>query len=203
MATVENPVEQTVILRNASWQTYERLLDERQGRAPRLTYDRGALEIVSPISLEHEEPSGSICFVVRILLEELNIDFAAVGSMTLKREDIEGGIEPDASFYIQNEPRIRGKRELDLLVDPPPDLAIEVDITNPSLQKLPIYGRFGVPEVWRYDGATLDIHVLQGDRYVMSARSVVVRGVTADALSAILGRSKESGAAAWQRRVRG
>lgn len=203
MATVDIPGEQRVVLHNISWETYERLLNERgKRRYPRFTYDRGVLEIMSPVSLEHEESADNLRFLVRTLLEELGIDFRTAGSMSLKSREIEGGAEPDGCFYIQNEPGVRGQLRIDLSMDPPPDLAIEVDVTNPSLNKLLIYARFGLPEVWRHDGARLRIYVLRGDRYMESAESSVLPGVTADAMSELLEQSKLENARLWQRRVR-
>lgn len=203
MAALESPQEQRVVLRNVSWEMYERLLAERdENQAPRFAYDRGMLEILTPLLREHEEYSSDAEFLVRTLAEELGTEITPVRAMTLKREDIEAGAEPDSSYYIQNEPSIRNNRRIDLSIHPPPDLVIEIDITSPSLNKLPIYTRFGVPEVWRYDGVALEIRVLRGDRYVISERSEVLSGVTADDLSELLGLSKHSGTLAWQRRVR-
>jgi len=74
------------------------------------------------------------------------------GSTTFRRRDLEAGIEPDRCFYIQNQPALRGKRTLDLSIDPPPDLAIEVEISERLLDRVGIYERLGVPELWRNDG---------------------------------------------------
>ena len=92
--------------------------------------------------------------------EELGIEAEDLGSTTFRREDLERGFEPDSCFYIQNEKEIRGNVRIDPAVDQPPDLVIEIDITSPSLNKLPIYARMGVPEVWRYDGERMAILVL-------------------------------------------
>ncbi len=203
MATLQDAQEQRILLRNVAWDTYERLLVEREeNSAPRFTYDQGVLEIMSPLLSEHEQYGDDIRFLVRILAEELSIPVKGFGSMTLRREDIQGGLEPDACFYFQNVGRILGKRRLDLQVDPPPDLAVEVDITNPSLDKLSIYARLGVPEVWRYDARRVTIHTLEGDRYTESLDSRVLHGVTADALTILMEESKASESTAWARRVR-
>lgn len=164
MATVLSPPEQRVILHNVSWETYERLLTDLQGSsAPRLTYDRGTLEIMSPSS-EHERYNRTIAQVVEELAVETDIDLDNLGSTTFRREDLDRGFEPDSCFYIQNAPRVRGKKRIDLTVDPPPDLVIEVDITSPSLDKFSIFAQVGVPEVWRYDGNRLMIFGLfEGD----------------------------------------
>ena len=155
--------EGRVTLRNVSWETYERLLEEDPGRSvPRFFYERGVLEIVSP-SFEHEQIARVIASLVEELAVELDIDVVCAGSTTFNREDLSRGFEPDASFYFsENAAKVRGKRRISLDAgDPPPDLVVEVDITSPSASKLPIYARLGVAEVWRHDGARLAILGLQ------------------------------------------
>ncbi len=152
METIKSPAEQKITLHNASWETYERLIRERgESRVPRFAYDRGELEIISP-SAEHESAAYFLELLVALFAEETGVNAYGVGSTTFKREDLERGFEPDACFYVQNEERIRGKPRIDLDVDPPPDLVIEIDITSPSLNKLSIYARMGVFEIWRHDG---------------------------------------------------
>src|SRR5215208_3944298 len=125
METVKSRAEQRVLLRNISWETYERLLDERgDSRVPRLAYDRGDLEIMSPSS-EHESVAYFVALLVAVLAEEMRVNAYGVGSTTYRRGDIGRGFEPDGSFYIRNEERIRGKPRIDLSVDPPPDLVLE------------------------------------------------------------------------------
>lgn len=120
MATEQIEQEQRVLLRHATWETYERVLAERgEDRSPRFTYDRGRLEIVSPLLPEHGYYSYNIEFLVGVLADELDMDITGYGPMTLKREDIEAGAEPDACFYIRNPDRVRGKRRIDLHIDPP------------------------------------------------------------------------------------
>jgi Uma2 family endonuclease len=145
--TVKSPPEQRTILHNISWETYQRLLaDHADSSAPRFAYDRGTLEIMSPLA-EHEEPNRAIALLVEVVAEELGRDLRNLGSTTLKRADVRRGVEPDSCFYLQNEPRVRGKTDINLGLDPPPDLVVEIDITSPSLDKLPIYAELGVPEV--------------------------------------------------------
>lgn len=157
--------EHRIVLSAVEWETYEQLLaGRRDGRSPRFTYDAGWLEIVSPIPAEHGEYTSNLEFLVRVLSGELGLQLRGFGPMTLRRRDIKGGLEPMACFYLGELERIRGKKRPNLQTDPPPDLAIEVDITHPSLDKLPIYARFGMPEVWRYDGTTIEIDVLIGGR---------------------------------------
>ena len=198
METVESRAEQRVLLRNISWETYERLLDERgDSRVPRLAYDRGDLEIMSPSS-EHE----SVAYFVAVLAEEMRVNAYGVGSTTYRRGDIGRGFEPDASFYIRNEERIRGKPRIDLSVDPPPDLVIEVDITSPSLDKFPIYARLDVNEVWRYDGTRATIFLLEEGEYVEAGESVALPSLTSDVLTLFVEESTSLGSTDWLRRVR-
>jgi Uma2 family endonuclease len=200
--TVKSPAGQRVILHNVGWETYERLLaDHENSSAPRFAYDRGELEIVSP-SPEHEHYNRSLALLVEILAEELDIDVYDLGSTTFRREDLERGFEPDSCFYVQNEEAIRGKDRIDLAVDPPPDLVIEIDITSPSLDKLPIYARLGVPEVWRYDGRRLAILKLEGERYAEADESTALPPVTGAVLSDFLRKSKTMRRTAWLKGVR-
>jgi Uma2 family endonuclease len=202
METVKTPAEQRVVLHNIGWNTYERLLaDHENNSAPRFTYDRGELEIMSP-SPEHEAYSRSIALLVELLAAELGIDVYNLGSTTLKREDLERGFEPDSCFYIENEERVRGKARIDLAVDPPPDLVIEIDITSPSFSKLPIYAQIGVPEFWRYDGERLKILVLEGSEYAETAESTVVPPVTSNVLSNFMKKSTTTKRTVWLEAVR-
>lgn len=202
METVKSRAEQRVLLRNISWETYERLLDERgDSRVPRLAYDRGDLEIMSPSS-EHESVAYFVALLVAVLAEEMRVNAYGVGSTTYRRGDIGRGFEPDASFYIRNEERIRGKPRIDLSADPPPDLVIEVDITSPSLDKFPIYARLGVHEVWRYDGTRATIFLLEEGEYVEAGESVALPSLTSDVLTHFVEESTSLGSTDWLRRVR-
>ena len=202
METVKSPAEQRVVLHNIGWNTYERLLaDHENNSAPRFTYDRGELEIMSP-SPEHEAFNRSIALLVEFVAAEMGIDVYDLGSTTFRREDLERGFEPDSCFYIQNEERIRGKNRIDLAVDPPPDLVIEIDITSPSFSKLPIYAQMGVPEVWRYDGARMTILVLEGSDYTATTESLVLGPVTESALTGFIEKGKSMKRTIWLKSVR-
>ena len=153
-------VGQRVILHGVSWETYERLLaDFQDSHAAHFAYDQGALEIMV-LSLKHETFNRTLATLVEIVAEEMQGDVINAGSTTFRRADLSKGFEPDTCFYIQNVERVRGKDEIDLTVDPPPDLVIEIDITSPSLNKFPIFAAMGIPEVWRYDGKTVTIFTL-------------------------------------------
>lgn len=142
--------EERIVLHNVSWRTYESLLkDFESSSAPRFTYDRGTLEIMSPLP-RHEGDNRNLAQVVEVLAEEWGVDVINLGSTTFKRADLERGFEPDSCFYIQNAERIAGKEDIDLVAgDPAPDLVIEIDRTHSSFNKLPLFAQMGVPEVWR------------------------------------------------------
>jgi Uma2 family endonuclease len=203
--TVLNPVESAgrIVLEDVSWRTYESILSDYQGRpGVRLNYDRGVLEIVSPISEEHELYNRLLSFVVESLAEAMNLEYRSSGAATFKREDLQRSFEPDSCYYLQSEPRVRGNLHLDLTVDPPPDLAIEVDITHSSLNKLGLYAAVGVPEVWRYDGQEVSIFWRKDDRMVRVGSSRSFPPVAAEAVSRLMEQSKRLTRSAWNKSVR-
>ena len=202
MATVLIPPEQRVTLYNVSWETYERLLaDLQDSSAPRMTYDRGTLEIMSPSS-EHERYNRIAAQIVEELAVEMNVNFDSLGSTTFRRGDIDRGFEPDSCFYIQNAARVRGKKRIDLTVDPPPDLVIEIDITSPSLDKFPIFAQVGVPEVWRFDGSQLAIYELVGGDYQERDTSIAFPAITASEVTTFIKESETMDRPEWARKVR-
>lgn len=202
MATVLNPPEQRIMPRNVSWETYELLLaDHTDSSSPRFTYDKGALEIMSP-SPEHERVNRSISMFVEVLAEVTNLDWDNLGSTTFKREDLERGFEPDSCFYIQNAEFIKGKTKIDLHTDPPPDLIIEIDITSESLNKLPIYAQLRIPEVWRYDGKRLIILRLEGNEFIECERSFAFPFLADSVISTFIENSKSLKRAEWLRSIR-
>lgn len=207
MTTVLNPPEQEqqeqkVVLRNVRWETYERLLaDFENSSAPRLAYDRGTLEIMSPLP-EHEEANRAIALLVEVVAEEWSMDVRNLGSTTFRREDLARGFEPDSCFYIRNAERIGGKTRLDLRTDPPPDLVIEIDITHPSLDKFPIYAQLGVPEVWRWNGARMEIFALEGGTYVERDASPALPRLDRATLTRFAEESRSRKRTAWLRALR-
>jgi Uma2 family endonuclease len=166
---------QQLLLEDVSWQQLESILGELgESRAARLSYSNGLLEIMVPLP-EHEKAKEIIGDMVKILLEERQIAFEPLGSTTLKNERMNQAVEPDACFYIQNQAAVIGKNRLDMSVDPPPDLAIEIDLT--SRTQLDNYQILGVPELWRYARRGLQINVLQAGRYVESDFSPTFPGI--------------------------
>jgi Uma2 family endonuclease len=174
-ATLTLPIaEQRVVLHDFHWPAFESfLLALGEHRSARLAYDQGVLEIMSPLR-RHESAKRLIGRLIETWVAERGINVASMGSLTLKREDLSRAVEPDECYYIQNEPRIRSKEDIDLAQDPPPDLVLEIDITSPSLLRLPIYEALGVPEVWRYDGRKLHVYILQSGIYVSQNQSQVL-----------------------------
>jgi Uma2 family endonuclease len=202
MPTVLSPPEARVTLHNISWSLYEQLLAEHVDKSsPHFVYDRGELEI-TVLSYEHEELNRLINDFIVVIAMEWNIEYCNAGSTTFKREDLERGFEPDSCFYVQRAGQIAGKKRLDLTIDPPPDLVLEIDITHPSLDKLPIFATVGVPEVWRYDGERVRMLALAGDSYVECERSLAFPALQRAPLAALLAASQQMPRTAWLRHVR-
>ncbi|WP_445176157.1 Uma2 family endonuclease [Microcoleus sp.] len=165
------PPGHRVLLDDVNWQEFEAILEELgEHRGFRIAYSQGTLEIRMPLP-EHEFNKEIIGDMVKILLEELEMDRECFGSTTFKRKSMLQGIEPDNCFYIQNHALMIGKKRIDLTVDPPPDLAIEVDLTSKT--QLDAYEALGVPEIWRYENKKLLINVLEDGKYVESEISPI------------------------------
>jgi len=160
------PPGHRVMFHNVNWQEFEAIIEEfGDHRAARLAYSQGTLEIRMPLP-KHEVAKVIIGDLVKILLEELELDCESFGSTTFKREDMASGVEPDDSFYIQNHAQMIGKERIDLNIDPPPDLGIEVDVTSKT--QLNAYEALKVPELWRYEDGKLEINILQDGKYIQS-----------------------------------
>jgi Uma2 family endonuclease len=180
MGNVLTLPEQRVVLEDVSWGTYEHLLSDHLDKSvPRFTFDRGRLEIMSPSS-EHEEYKQALTMLVEMLADGLGIDIRHLGSTTFKRSELERGFEADVCFYVQSTARMHGKLHIDPAVDPAPDLLIEIEVTAPVLNKLPIYAEFQVPEVWRYDGTRLVVLQLAGNEYIESDKSLAFPQASTD-----------------------
>ncbi|MBE9238810.1 Uma2 family endonuclease [Anabaena aphanizomenioides LEGE 00250] len=169
------PPGQRVLLENVTWTELEAILEELgEHRAARIAYDQGILEIMTPLP-EHEFDQEIISDLIKALLEELDIEFLSLGSTTFKNQFMQKGIEPDQCFYIQNEALVRGKKRLDLTVDPPPDLALEIDVTSRTHPN--IYQALKVPELWRFENGKLQINILVDGNYVVSQSSLNFPGL--------------------------
>ena len=154
----------TVTIPQVSWQEFELILQQLgENRSARLIYSKGNLEIMVPLP-EHEKPKELISDIVKILLKITGRKYEPFGSTTFKKEGI-AGVEPDACFYIQNYQCMIGRRRLQV-DDPPPDLAIEVDVTSKTA--IEAYEAIGVPELWVYDNGRLTIYLLCNSKYSQS-----------------------------------
>lgn len=167
---IEIPAGQRIYLHDIDWQEFEQILIELgDKRATRIAYYDGELEIRMPLP-EHERAKVLISDFLKILLEELDLPWESLGSSTFKKQSMKAGIEPDDCFYIKNCRAMIGKKRLDMTIDPPPDLAIEVDLT--SRTQVSAYEALGVPEIWRYDQGKLVIYVLTQGQYTESTTSL-------------------------------
>jgi Uma2 family endonuclease len=201
MATIAPP-EQRVLMHNISWETYERLLRENVGNpGTRFTYDEGELEIMV-VSIGHERPNRTLGLIAEVTAEDTEVESCATGSTTFKRIDLLKGFEPDSSYYFRNASDVRGKDELNLRWDPPPELVIEVDITRSSLDRFPIFAAVGVLEIWRYDGERVTFHQLKDGAYVSIEESAVLPPMTASQATAFVERYSRESSLAWKRSLR-
>ena len=173
MTAVRIPNTQRFILDNVSWGRYTRLLRLFEDRHLRITYDRGVLEIMT-LSYEHENISRFLGRLVLILTEEFDLPVAPGGSTTMRRKRKQKGLEPDDCYWIAHASVIRGKTTIDLRTDPPPDLAVEVDVSRSSLNRMAIYEKLRMPEVWRHNADGLTFNVLNAEgKYEVSPVSTL------------------------------
>ncbi|MDJ0510612.1 MAG: Uma2 family endonuclease [Crocosphaera sp.] len=183
----------SIVLYNIAWQQFENLLENLgDSRSASITYDEGRLEIMSPLP-EHEYLKERISDTIKEAAEMLDLDFECLGSTTWKREIKKAGIEPDNCFYFQNEPLIRGKLVFDLNHDPPPDLALEIDLSSKSINRFPIYARLEVPEIWCYDSGELKIYQLEGDSYLQKEVSSIFPNFNITKIPLLIQRYRQQG----------
>ncbi len=180
------PAGSTLICRDVSWEEYESLLAEiGDESSARISYDNGRLEIMSP-SKKHEWYKGLISRLVDVLTEELNLEYVSFGAMTWRRKQKAKGTEADECFYIQNFSRVADKDEINLELDPPPDLVIEVDIYHDSTSKFSIYVALGVPEIWQHDGREIHFYTLNENEYKEVSHSACFPFLSAQILTQFL-----------------
>ena len=194
---------QRFLLQNVGWDGYEAMLRIIGDRPIRLTYDRGDLEIMSP-SRKHEKSKGMLGRLVEAMTEVLEIPRTSDGSTTWRRQDLDRGLEADECFYFHDHAeQLAGKEEIDLETDPPPDLAIEIDITRSSLDRQGIYAALGVPELWRFDGESLRVFRLRDDRtYELCTASPMFPFLPLDEVVRLLKQGATMDQSRWGRIVR-
>lgn len=201
MIAVKNRADR-VVLYHISWRQFENLLQGLgESRTARIAYDAGTLEIMTPLP-EHEHYKEVISDLIKDIADTLDLDYESYGSTTWKRENRMAGLEADNCFYFQNEAAIRGKLDLDLNQDPPPDLALEIDVTSKSVNRLPIYARLGVPELWCYDSGELKIYLLQNGEYLESQTSLVFPSLPIRELPKLIEEHRSEGRRAMRQAVR-
>jgi Uma2 family endonuclease len=170
MANMNQPAEsppEWFRLRGVEWPTYRAISTALMGRHLRFTYDGDTLEF-SNVTCMRGSCRALLGLFIYVLAEETGLPIRSCGDMTLERPDLERAIEPDDSFYLANEPIIRARTEIDLMIDPSPDLAVEIAITPGSGRRMRVLEAIGIPEVWRFDGNAVTIHVQGADgRFVM------------------------------------
>lgn len=165
------PEEQYLRLSLVPWKAYVAFSDGLGERPLRVTYDQGEMEIMS-LSPRHKIDKKRLARLVDILAEELEIETLTAGSMTCRNEAMLRGFEPDDSYWIEHEPLVRGRKDIDLEVDPPPDLMFEIEVSRSALDRMGIHAALKVPEVWRWDGEHLFVHLLTAKgTYRVSKRS--------------------------------
>jgi Uma2 family endonuclease len=193
--------ESRTVLENVRWETFVELAEQRRGSVPRMTYDEGVLELMSPLR-QHENIGRLIGRLVETYTEVRNIEIQSVASTTFKRKDLKKAFEADESYYIQHAEEIRPKEEVDLFVDPPPDLVIEVEITTSAIAKLKLFAAMGVPEVWRHDGQSLQMFELRENQYEAIPQSRALPELSVAVINAILMKRFEFGETALVREFR-
>jgi Uma2 family endonuclease len=202
MAIATIPAEQRVILQNISWQTFKTMLAEMGGnRNSRLAYDNGIVEIMTPL-MPHENSNRLIEVFVGVLCEELGLEIKRAGSLTMTRDDLERGAEPDSSYYIQNESLVRDKEHIDLTTDPPPDLVLEVEYSRSKIDKFRLYASMGVPEFWRYNGTVLRVYRLENGEYKECSTSPTFTPVSVTEIPRFIQESRKVGEIACTRAFR-
>lgn len=193
--------ETRTVLENIQWETFVELATQRRGSVPRMTFDEGVLELMSP-RRQHENIGRLIGRLIETYTEVLGIEVQSVASTTFKRKDLQKAFEADESYYIEHAEQIRRKDEVDLTIDPPPDLVIEVELTSSAIRKLRLFAAMGVPEVWRHDGERLQMFLLQDGHYEPTASSTALRGLSSQQIDEVPSKRFDMGETALVRAFR-
>jgi Uma2 family endonuclease len=171
MIVPQPAIAEHVVLNGVSWEAYECLLEAFGDRRLRHSYDDGTLEIMSPLK-RYDRVKKLLARVIEMAAYELDIEIQGIGSTTLRRAERRQGLEPDECYYVAHEAEVRDKEDYIPGRDPPPDLAVEVDVTSSSVDRMPIYAHLGVPEVWRFgDGELSFWRLARSGKYVRCTRS--------------------------------
>lgn len=193
--------ETRIVLENVSWEIFVALADERRGSVPRLSYNEGVLEMMSP-KRKHENISCLLGRMIEAYSEIRGIEILSVASVTVKRGDLKKAYEADESYYVTNIDKVLAKEELDFEVDPPPDLVIEVKLTSSTIDKLELFAAMQVREVWRHDGTSVQFYRLSNGRYDCIAESTELPGLSSDLINRYLDQRLQAGETTWIRAFR-
>ncbi|MDJ0595249.1 MAG: Uma2 family endonuclease [Pleurocapsa sp. MO_226.B13] len=203
MVVTKGLAETRTLLTNISWQTFKVMLMEMGSQRPnRIAYESGTVEIMTPL-MPHENSNRVIEGFVVVMCEELGLEIKRTGSLTLTRDDLERGGEPDSSYYIQNESSVRDRENIDLAIDPPPDLVLEVEYSRSAIDKLTLYASMGIPELWRFNGSLLRIYTLADQQYTEVEFSPTFNPIPVKEIPRFLQQTKTKGENAITRDFRG
>jgi Uma2 family endonuclease len=200
---VTKPLAETrTLLTNISWQTFKAMLAEMGSqRKNRIAYDSGTIEIMTPL-MPHENSNRLLEVFIGVMCEELGLEIKRTGSLTLTRDDLERGGEPDSSYYIQNESLVRDRENIDLATDPPPDLVLEVEYSRSAIDKLNLYASMKIPEVWRFNGSVLRVYTLADEQYTEVEISPTFNPISVKEIPCFLQQAKIQGENATTRDFR-
>lgn len=159
-----------VLLYNVSWEQLEQLDIALAGTSARLTYLDGILEIMSPLSDDHEDNKKTLAMLLEVYMLAKNIRFYGRGSATIGKQEDKTRREPDESYNLGTKKSI-------------PDLILEITVTSGGINKLEIYQRLRVPEVWFWEDGLLSVYCLQGDSYIKVSKSTLLPDLNLDILA--------------------
>jgi Uma2 family endonuclease len=200
LGTLASAPSQRFLLYEADWEQYNQIrrsLDDR-GQHAFITFDGHRIELMSP-SLEHERAGELIGQLVRAIARVTRTEYLSGGSTTFRRRDLQRGLEADKCFWIQNEMKLHGVKRIDLRVHPPPDLAVEVEVSRRLLDRKSIYARLGVAELWVYNGKSFRLMRLGDEKQYHSAQaSSVFPTIRFAGVERLLQRAGNIGELEWQ-----
>ena len=202
MVATKPLAETRTLLTNISWQTFKTMLAEMGSqRNNRLAYELGTVEIMSPL-MPHENSNRLIEVFIGVMCQESGFEIKRTGSLTLTRDDLERGGEPDSSYYIQNESLVRERENIDLAIDPPPDLVLEVEYSRSAIDKLALYASIRIPELWRFNGSVLRVYTLTDGQYTEVESSPTFAPIPVKEIPRFLQQAKTKGENATTRDFR-
>lgn len=193
--------ETRIVIENVSWATFVALADERRGSVPRMAYNDGVLELMSP-KRKHENLRRLIGRMIEAYSEIKGIEILSVASVTVKRGDLRKAYEADESYYVTSMDHVLAKEELDFEVDPAPDLVVEVELTTSGLDKMELFAAMQVSEVWRHDGKSVQFYRFREGRYDLIETSIELPGLDAALINRFLDQRLQAGETTFIRKFR-